>query len=266
VAKIKGKPREEAEGPNPENELKSLTERALHAARPHLRAIAIGLVAFVVVAGGLSIWSSMRDRKAGEATAELAKVLDVATASVDEAGPEIDPSDPTAGPRAAKFKTFKDRSEAVLAAHKALESSFGSSTVTERAALVQAGALYDLGKFDDAIAAYGTFLKSAPSVELTALAKEGMGYAQEAKALALPDAAARQAGLDTALETFASIDTDEQGPHYTQAIYHQARIKALKGDKAGAAELFKKVLERNPNPLLTEEVQGRLALLDTNAK
>jgi tetratricopeptide (TPR) repeat protein len=208
----------------------------------------------------------MRERKAGAATAELAKVLDAATGSVDEAGPELDPSNPMAEPEPGKFKTFKDRDEAVLAAGKALDASYGSSSVAERGALVEAGALYDLGKYDDAIAAYNAFLASGPGEDLAALAREGLGYAQEAKALAQTDAAARQAGLDAALETFTAIDRDEHGLRYTQAIYHQARIKALKGDKAGAVELFKRVLERNPNPLLTEEVQGRLALLDTNAK
>src|SRR5262249_59855032 len=132
--------------------------------------------------------------------------------------------------------------------------------------IVEAGALYDLGKYDEAIAKYREFISSGPGEELAARAHEGLGYALEAKALAQTDAAAKGAGLDQALAAFTDMERDDKQPHYNDALYHQARIRALKGDKAGAIELYKKVMARNPNPLLGEEIQGRLALLGASAK
>jgi hypothetical protein len=96
------------------------------------------------------------------------------------------------------------------------------------------------------------------------VAREGIGYSLEAKALAQSDAAARNAGLDEALKAYAAIATDDKDAHYATALYHQARLRALKGDKAGAVELYKKVLDKNPGGFLTEEVTGRLALLDAS--
>src|SRR5262249_9960736 len=101
---------------------------------------------------------------------------------------------------------------------------------------------------------------------LASLANEGLGHALEAKALAQTDAAAKGAGLDAALAAYADIQRDDKLPRYADALYHQGRIKALKGDKPGAIELFKKAAAASPNPPLAEEVQGRLALLGASAK
>jgi tetratricopeptide (TPR) repeat protein len=263
---IKIKSRKEAPETKPEDELRSLTERAIDAARPYLRQIAIGAAALVLVIAALEVWGGMRERKAGAATAELGKVLDTATASVDEAGPDLEQLQSGEPEAPAKFKTFKDRAEAEVASVLALDASYGSTRIAKRADLVAAGALYDLGKYDEAIAKYKEFLGSGPGEELAALAHESLGHALEAKALAQTDAAAKGAGLDAALTAYADIQRDEKLPHYADALYHQARIKALKGDKAGAIDLFKKVAAANPNPLLAEEVQGRLALLGASAK
>jgi hypothetical protein len=262
---IKIKPRKEPTETKPQDELRSLTERAIDAARQYGRQIAIGAAALVLVIVAVEVWTTLRERKAGAATAEMGKVLDTATASVDEAGPDLEQLQ-AEEPEPAKFKTFKDRAEAAVAAVQALDASYGSSRVAKRVGLIAAGALYDLGKYDEAVAKYRDFLNSGPGEELAARAHEGLGYALEAKALAQTDAATKGAGLDEALSAYADIERDEKGPHYNEALYHQARIKALKGDKPGAIELYKKIVTRNPNPLLSEEVQGRLALLGASAK
>jgi tetratricopeptide (TPR) repeat protein len=262
---IKIKQRTEPTAATPQEELRSLTERAIEALRPYLRQIAVGAVALVVVVTIVEIWGSMRTRKAGAATAELGKVLDTATAGVEEAGPDIEQLQ-AGEPEPARFKTYKDRAEAEVAAAQALQASYGASSVGKQADLIAAGALYDLGKLDEAAAKYQAVLASGPGEELAALAHEGLGNALEAKALAQTDAAAKGAGLDAAAAAYADIERDEKGPHGNDALYHQARIKALKGDKAGAIELYKKVMAKNPNPMLAESIQGRLALLGAAAK
>ena len=267
MAKPKGKePAAEEKEPHVKRnpyDFQMVMERVIRVARPYARPIGIGAAALVVVIVVASIWSGVQAKKAGRATAELGKVLATASARVEEGTPDIEAIAAGREPEPARFKTFKDRSEAELAASQALDRSFGGSTVAERAKLVEAAALYDLGKYDEAIAADRAFLASSPSPDLQRVAREGIGYALEAKALAQTDAAARNAGLDEALKAYTEIATDEKDPAYPTALYHQARIQALKGQKATAVELFKKVLEKNPGPGLTELVQGRLALLDT---
>lgn len=263
---IKIKTREKAPETKPEDELRSLTERAIDAARPYMKQIAIGAAALVIVIAAVEVWEGMRDRKAGAATAELGKVLDTATATVEEAGPDLEQLQSGEPETPAKFKTFKDRAEAELSAVQVLDATYGQTKIAKRADLVLAGALYDLGKYDDAIAKYKEFLASGPGEDLAAMAHEGLGHALEASALAKTDAAAKGAGLDAAMAAYADIQRDDKLAHYADALYHQARIKALKGDKAGAIELFKKAAAANPNPLLAEEVQGRLSLLGASAK
>jgi tetratricopeptide (TPR) repeat protein len=240
----------------------SVIDQVAKVAKPYLKPIGIGAGALLVAIVAGMFWTGAQAKKAGHATAELGKVLDTATARVDEGGPDIEALASGQEPEPARFKTFKDRSEAELAASQALDVTFGGSKAALRAKLVAAGALYDLGKYDEAIAAYHVFLDSGPGVDLAAVAKEGIGYCTEAKALAQTDAAARTAGLGEALKAYAAIAADDNDPHYATSLYHQARIHALQGDKAGAVDLYKKVLEKSPGGVLTEEVNGRLALLD----
>jgi predicted negative regulator of RcsB-dependent stress response len=263
---VKTKEKEEvALGPGVD-ELQSVLDKGLQAVRPHAKVIGIGLAAVIVAVAAGSIWSSMQDKKAGRASAELGKVLDAASARVEAGAPDLEAMVAGREPEAARFKTFKERSEAEVAAAQALDASYGGTAVAKRGKLVAAGALYDLGKYDDAAAAYRAFLDGKPGDDLAAVAQEGLGYALEAKALAQTDASARSAGLDEAGKAFAALapasDKDGKSPQAANALYHQGRILAAKGDKAGAIDAWKKVLDKNPGPLLTEEVNARLALLD----
>ena len=131
---------------------------------------------------------------------------------------------------------------------------------------MRAGVLYDLRRFDEAIAAYKMFLSSDEGHgSLRFAAQEGLGYCQEAKALAQTDANARGAGLDEALLAFAALQPDPKGFYRDFALYHQARIKAVKGDVAGAIELYKQVRDQFPVGPLREEVRNRLALLGVSS-
>jgi predicted negative regulator of RcsB-dependent stress response len=247
-------------------DLATMLDHAIKKIRPYQRPIGFGLLAVVVLFVGASMWTASRDKKAGKVTMELGKVLETATARVEEGGIDYEALSAGIEPEPARFKTFKDRSEAELAAARALESTYGDSAIAKRAKLLQAGALYDTGKYDEAIAAYKAFLDGAPSADLAATAREGIGNCVEAKALAQTDPAARTAGLDEAGKAYAAIAGDESDAHYPTALYHQARLRGLKGDRPGAIELYRKILEKTPGPLLTEEVNERLARLDAAPK
>lgn len=241
----------------------TIAARIFEVARPHSTKILAVLGGLALVIIGLVVYTSLSTRSAARETQELDKLITETGAKVDEAGPDIDLIDPSAGmptPTPAKYKTFAERTQAALDLSKKLD--LGSSKIATNAKLVEAGLLYDSGKYDEAIAAYKEFAKGADDVLLAGRAREGVGYALEAKALAQTEASARSAGLEQALRAFIEIAAGEKEPLYTVALYHQARIKSLQGDKAGAVELYKKALEHGPSPQLSDEINGRLALLE----
>jgi tetratricopeptide (TPR) repeat protein len=264
VAKPKNK--SETEPVVGEDELQTFTFRAAQALRPHATKIVVVLAGVVVVIVGLVVWQGMEQRKAAAATKVFADLIERSTAHVEEAGPRIELADlqnPDGyRPRQADHKTFAERNQAALELVRQLEASHGSAKVTRKAQIVEAGLLYDAGKYDEAVTAYRAFLETRPPAELAARAREGIAYSLEAKALAAPDAAARSAGLDEALQAFVALEPDPKGAHQALALYHQGRVTALKGDRPAAAQLFKKALETEPAADLAEEINSRLALLE----
>lgn len=250
------------------NEVQTYASRAVEALRPHaktLLAIAVALVAVIVA---MSIWQAMKAKKSGQATAAFAQVIEASTARVEEAGPQVtlnENGQPEINSAKAEVPTYAARAEAGLAAMSKLEAAYGGTDVARNAALVKAGLLYDAGKFDDAAASYKAFLAGGPPAELAARAREGVGYAIEAKALAETDAKAREAGLTEAAKAFADLEPNAKGSYYGVALYHQGRIAALKGDKNGAIDFYKRSLETAPRPELAEEITSRLSLLGATA-
>jgi tetratricopeptide (TPR) repeat protein len=99
--------------------------------------------------------------------------------------------------------------------------------------------LMQAGKLDDAVAEYrkGTAHLGIEGV----LAREGLGLALEAKALA-GDKASRQKGLEDALAAFQQMQPDDKGPRYAYAQYHQGRMLApgMLGKPAEARAAFEK--------------------------
>jgi tetratricopeptide (TPR) repeat protein len=244
-------------------EPQTVAARVVEVLRPHVTKILVVLAGVILVVVGLAVYTTLQHRKAGEATYELGRLFAVVGARVDEAGPQIDLVDPTLDltqPAPADYKTFSDRTAAALELSQKLD--LGSSALANDAELVLAALLYDAGKHDEAIAAYRKFLEAAQDAFLSGQAREGIGYALEAKALAQTDATARNSGLDEALAAFRQIASGEKQPLYPVALYHQARLTALKGDRPAAIDLFKKALENGAPPRLSDEINNRLALLE----
>jgi tetratricopeptide (TPR) repeat protein len=239
----------------------TVAARAVEIVRPHTTKLLAVLAGLVVVIVGLTIYTTMSNRGAARSTHELSRLIAETQAKVEEAGPEITLVDGTGAPSTtpARYKTFAERSAAALDLRGKLDLG---SKIGGHASIVEAGLLYDAGKYDEAIAAYRSFLGGEHEPFLAGQAREGIGYALEAKALAQTDAAARNGGLDEALRAFSEIAAGEKEPLYPVALYHQARIKALKGEKPAAIELYKKALEHGPAPHLSDEINNRLALLE----
>ncbi len=264
MAKNKGKyrsAREAEAAPPPNVELVSLTQRVINVLKPHAMKIVAVLAGVIAVLIGVGTWNWMQKKKAANATSQFSKAVVTMHATVSDTPPATPPkkdAPPT-------FTTDKDRSEATLAILDKLDKSYGKTGVSKEARLIKAGTLYDLGRYDEAITAYQDFLKGAPDNDLKLIGKEGLGYAQEAKALSLPDAAAQEAGLKTALATFEQLQPDDKGFYRDMALYHQGRVQAELKQKDKAIDLYKQALDKTTSQSLRKQISNRLAALDEQA-
>jgi predicted negative regulator of RcsB-dependent stress response len=212
----------------------------------------IGIVVLVIGGWVASNWLEARKERA---TDQLGHVLKIAEAELLPATPAPDKdkdkdqdSDDTDVPR---FKTAKERNEAVLKAVGELDQKYGSTPAATRALLLRAGALYDDGKYAEAEAVYRQFLDKKPiEPVLIALAHEDIGLCAEARG-----------DLDQALREFGA---QQVGSFYRErSLWNQARVYAKKGDKKKAIELYKDLLSKaSPQSALRDEAQNRLAALE----
>jgi len=201
-----------------------------------------GLIAFTA-AWGIGQWMEARREKATEL---LGKAIHIAEADLLREGEKEDPeADPP------RYKTAKERSDAVFKAVDALSQQYGSSDAAKRGALLKAGLLYDQGKHAEAEAIYRSFIDSKPAdASLLAMANEGLGLCAEARS----DFAA----------AFASFDRQASEPFARdRARLHQARVYVKQGNKQKAIDMYKELLAKagSQSPI-RDEVQNRLAALE----
>jgi tetratricopeptide (TPR) repeat protein len=220
---------------------------------PYRKKIGFAILLGFAVWGALAIVFYVRNRGREKNTAKIAQVLDVASRQVKPADEPATPPDPAdTKKKPITYATNKDRADAVLA-------EIGKSGAKVSAAY-KASLLIQSGKLDEAIAEYrkGEDAKGIDGV----LAREGLGIAIETKAQTEKDAAARQKGLEEALAVFQRMQTDEKGPRYAHALYHQGRILGLLGKTAEATDALKKAKEKSgEGGSLNEQIDERLASL-----
>jgi tetratricopeptide (TPR) repeat protein len=213
------------------------------------RPIAIGALATVVVLAGIFLYVNLRDKHRGESSKALASALRILNS---DNAPQLE--DPDAQKDAhegdvPKFKTEGERREAGIKALDKVIADWGSSAAGRDALMVRAGVYYDLGKLDQAIGDYKSFLSKGPKGNLRALAHEGLGYVYEAKG-----------ENDRALEEYRLITSG--GEFYRdRSLYDQARVMERKGDKAAAQKLYQEILDKSPTTPLRDDISNRLALL-----
>lgn len=201
-----------------------------------------GLVAFTA-AWGFGQWMEARREKA---TDLLGRVVRIAEADLLRDGEKEDPETDT--PR---YKTSKERSDAVFKAVDELSSQYGSSDASKRGVLLKAGQLYDQGKYAEAEAIYRSFIDSKPAdTSLLSLAYEGLGLCAEARS----DFAAAFAAFDRqASEPFAR----------DRARLHQARVYIKQGNKQKAIDMYKELLAKaGASSPIRDDIQNRLAALE----
>jgi tetratricopeptide (TPR) repeat protein len=119
--------------------------------------------------------------------------------------------------------------------------------------MLRAGTLFDLGRFDDAEAAYKKYFEGAGGEDrLRFVAREGMGVCEEAKGK-----------NDEALAIYQDVEKAAGDFYRDRAMFDQARVLARKGDKKSAADIYKKILEKSPATSLKDEINARLASLES---
>lgn len=255
--------------------------------KPHTKVLAVITAVLAVVLVGVFTYRHLAERSEAKATALYRQALDLAelpvvpppeatndakdgdkpgeakpegAAEADaEAGDKPEGEDGEAEPTS--FPSHQARADAVLGPLTTLRDEYGASRTAHAARLFHAAALYEAGHFQDAIAMYQEILADDSVPGIAPAAREGLGYAQEALALANQDQAARQAGLETALATFRQIQPAEEGPRREYALYHEARILAALGKREEATAALQKAIELAPESPLRNDIRQRLAQL-----
>jgi tetratricopeptide (TPR) repeat protein len=132
------------------------------------------------------------------------------------------------------FKTQEDRLNAALKDYDEAANERPNSAPAAFALLGKGGVLLELGKYDEALAAYELAQKNPAAADtdlLRASALEGIGLAREGKSDFI--------GAQQAFEEMEQVPGFEQA-----AMFQRARMKNRAGDEAGAKELLNRLLEK----------------------
>ncbi len=249
-----------------EDEFVSGVNSFLGKLKPFAKQLVIGAIVLLVFVTGAVLYSMHKQGKEADATTLFNKAVAVydepvmseedrqllATLNLPDMPEKVHPS-------------IKARAEAALVHLDKMRSEFDGTDTVESARMFYAAVLYDAERFDDAVAMYQAVAKSGPAAQRP-LAREGIGYALEAKALANEDAAARQQGLEAALDAFGKVQPKADGKYRDYTMYHQARVLQSLGRIKEAVDLYNQLLETLPTTLLRTEVNDRLAVLEAPAE
>jgi hypothetical protein len=195
--------------------------------------------AAVLVAGaGYLVYASQMEEKAGAASDTLADAVAADRGRVLEEDKRSDEEKAVDISRV--FKTADERADAALAAYVKVAGEHPGTGAAILAKLGEAGAHLDKREFKEALAVYADVRASklaAADLDVKGRAIEGAGFAKEG-----------MNDLDGALVTFKELEGVDARGYKELALYHQARILLLKGDKAKAKELLQQAREKLQAP------------------
>ena len=261
----------------PEDEFVSSMEKLGKALEPHLKTIVMVTIAAVALSAVVVGYGWYSESQEAKATVLYQKALVAANTAIvpplpaaeDDTG---DGGDDAATPEATtatdedgdgildEFPSAEARANAVIEYLDQLKSSYGSTKVAAEARLLHATQLYAVGRYDDAEAMFRAYLGDVDSDEMRRVARERLGFAQEARALA-GDGSAKEQGLRAALETFRTIQDDDEGPGRDRALYHEGRLLSALGDRDNAVAALQKALDIAPQSDMRYEINMRLVQL-----
>jgi predicted negative regulator of RcsB-dependent stress response len=199
-------------------------------------------VAGVALVGGIVaiVVGQSTERKASARTGEL-------TVAINAYNEAFEPSKVFTSTVPAKLVR---EAEALMPKFSSLTSA--SDGVGELSRLYLADLARRAGDHAKAESLYRDYLKDAPASDpLRFTALEGLGYALEA-----------QGKLDDALTEFAKLGEIQDKAFADLSLKHQGRVKETKGDKPGAAELYKSLLDKHAESKLRDFAEQRLSVLE----
>lgn len=257
VAKAKVKP-DEGKSKSPADEPDEFiagVNRWANALRPHALKIAtaVGLVAVLLI--GWAIYNWMGQRRAARWGDAYIEVIATSNSPVVEP-PETDAGAPEPDPDS--YPSAEARAKAVLETAQTIDAQGGVAAATE---LMRARQLMVLERFDEAAQAYAKVAAADLPDPVVLAAREGIGYAYEAKAESTEDSAQRQQALERALAAFKEMQPAEDGARRDWAMFHQARVLATLGKGAEARELYQAILTSMPDSDLKSRIEVRMVAL-----
>jgi tetratricopeptide (TPR) repeat protein len=223
--------------------------------KPYVPHIVVGSGAILVVSIAVALFSWLGDRRAQAATASFSEVVAVTGQRVGMpvfTGGELSPPE---------FDTAEARATAALGRLETLQKSHGSARVSSRARLLEGKLLLEVGRYEEARAAFRAVADSNAPAILRVQAREGLGYSYEEEAFAAEDAAARERGLERALEHFEQMQPREDGLLRAYALFHQGRVLAALGRTDEAVERLEEGRNTDGGVGVRAEIDDRLALL-----
>lgn len=148
----------------------------------------------------------------------------------------------------------EDRSDAYLKAvqiYKELVKEYPSSHAATLSFYNMGNLYFDLGKTEESITAYKTFLKHSKDDILTALTYHGLGYCYE-----------ETEDYDNALKSFEDSNKSLQGTRFEYINYANiARIYEKMGRQKEALEFYGKAAGKMEDPLVEMLVKRKIAAL-----
>jgi len=229
-----------------ENEFAATARRAIETLRENGRSLLLGLLAVVVVAGGVLGYLMVRQNRANEAGARLGEAMAIAQASI--APPSTLPG---AQQAPGTYPTETARSEAAFEAYQAIIADYPTGRVGVTAKYEAAGELLDLGRPAEAETFFNEVIASgeelyAPMARLgLAQAKLAAGKHDEAVGLLTDLAASR----DTPLPVDGVLI--QLGQAYSKA-----------GKTADARAAYQRVVDEFADSVYAFEARQRLAALN----
>lgn len=213
--------------------------------------VAIGASVLLVGGLGVALVSYFSGRSEERAAQALGQALEILERPVVPAAEGTPPPPPAPGEEP-PFKTVQEQDQALVKALTDFRNAHKGTRSAATAALPLGKAQYRLGSHDEAVAAFGEFLKDAPQNDpLRASALEGQGYAYEA-----------QQKYDQALTAFDEMAKVDAGGFLAgMGQFHRARILILQGKKEDAAALLAKLPTDHPNTAAARLSSERLSLL-----
>ena len=218
----------------------------------NMNLVQYAVVALVLGSAGYAIWH-WRTTTASEQTSSTLMAGVAADRGRVDPDAKKDPNDDLGD--ALTFKTAEARSEAALTAYRKVETSSKGTGAAILARLGEAGILLDKKAWDEALTAYREVKASAlaaadPDVKGRSI--EGIAFAHEGKG-----------DRDAALSALKELETvSAQKGFHELALYHQARLLAMKGEKDKAVAMLKSANDRLTQAPEAKQLQYLKAVIE----